>query len=79
MAIISCASITAWVRDKNRVSYTMHSVNEKYELINLMFKYHELYGVDSYEEDDDGIEWGINGHWYTTEELDRMAKLKVFL
>lgn len=79
MAILSCATLTSYIREGNRVSYTMRSCNEKNELINLMFKYHELYGVDSYEEDENGIEWCINGHWYTTEEINRMSKLKVFL
>lgn len=48
------------------------------EYITKLFEYREMLGVMSVKKDNKVITWQLNSCWYSSEEIDRMLKLKVF-
>lgn len=81
-SIISETTISRYKKDRKNGghSFAYTSFNEKSELVNQLFEYYELLGVDKYELYEDGtIGWRLNNHFYNSEQIDRMLKLKVFV
>lgn len=48
------------------------------ELIDKLFQYRNILGVTSIKKDNKVISWKLNDCWYSSEEIDRMLKLKAF-
>lgn len=48
------------------------------EYIDKLFEYREILGVVSVRKDNKVITWELNDCWYSSEEIDRMLKLKAF-
>lgn len=47
-------------------------------LIDLLFQYREILGVMAIRKVNSIITWELNNSWYSSEEIDRMLKLKIF-
>jgi hypothetical protein len=82
MKIISSATIIKCSRStagKGLFNLEMYSLNGKNELVNQACEYKLAIGIDGYEEYEDGtIKWCFGNNLYTTEQVERMLKLKVF-
>lgn len=78
--IVSTATLSHYIKNGRGIpSFAYNSFNEKTELIDLLFQYHEILGVDAYEEyKDQSLFWRIGQDWYTPNQIDRMLKLKIF-
>lgn len=48
------------------------------EYIDKLFEYRKILGVVSVKKDNKIITWGLNNCWYSSNEIDRMLKLKAF-
>jgi hypothetical protein len=53
------------------------------ELCKKLWEYYDEMGVNSYQTDEentlDSVRWELNGSWYTTSQIERIKKIKVFL
>lgn len=82
MKIIGSATIIQCSRSlagKGIYNYEMYSLNEKPELIDQACEYKIQIGIDGYDEYEDGtVKWRFNNNYYTTEQVERMIKMKVF-
>lgn len=71
--------------------YTSSSDNATYETVDLdeepldlsvidkLFNYRKVLGVEAVQKNQDNIiTWELNNYWYSSEQIERMLKLKVF-
>jgi hypothetical protein len=49
------------------------------DLLDLLFEYCKILGVTSYVAEDDNIKWLLHNNWYSSDEIERMIKIKVFI
>ncbi len=79
--IISYARIMECSRStvRGKFNYQMRSFNEKPELVNQLCEYNlaiGIYGYDLY--DDQTLIWIFQNNYYTTNEVERLIKMKIF-
>jgi hypothetical protein len=70
------------------VSASDNAVYEEYEwgeipissdAISTLHNYYKILGVVAIQKDkDDKIAWELNNYWYSSEQIERMMKIKVF-
>lgn len=81
MAITSSAHISYYKDRGPRAipEFAFTSYCEKSELVDKLFEYRKVLGVTQYQEEDGTtIRWFFNGTWYSTEQIERMMRLKTF-
>jgi len=80
--VTSSAYLTHYVKERGHCmpSYAGFFFCEKPELVDLLFKYAEHLGVEKYEElDGITVRWLLKGSWYSTEQIERMMGLPIFI
>jgi len=80
--IISSARLLTCARSeagRGLYNYSMYSLNEKAHLVNQLCEYNLLIGIHGYDEyEDDIVKWVFGNSSYTTEQVERMIKMRVF-
>jgi len=77
--IISSARLSFYKKEIGKpISYAMHSYCENANLVEKMFQYHELIGVDGYDQYEHRIMWFLNKEWFTSKQIERMLALRAF-
>lgn len=61
----------------------MNSSNENSLLNKQLWDYNKEMGVDAYLADDNNLEetvkWRLQDHWYSTSQIERIKKIRIFL
>lgn len=74
-------TITHWESEKNYNTHEVRSDDGDYiesALIYKLFEYVRVLGVVSVKKENKIVSWELNNSWYSSDEINRMLKLKAF-
>lgn len=77
--LISSCKIIYFDKKKNEITsgYFIGLINA--DLLNKLTHFYQTLGVQEYEEFSSHTRWGLNGKWYSSAQIERIASMKIFI